>query len=126
MSKFRKALTVFAAGVLLGGCSELTNLDVENKNNPDALRALASPDDVEAAIGSAFYNWHLNQKDAYPSWALSVAAGEVTISWGNFGAQEWGTVPQAPYINATTATYGGVANNPWYRLYTVISQATMA
>ncbi|HUF51534.1 MAG TPA: RagB/SusD family nutrient uptake outer membrane protein [Longimicrobiales bacterium] len=122
MFKLRMAFTVLAATALLGGCSDLTDLDVENPNSPDAARALTSPSDVEASIGSSYYNWHLNQKDAYPGWALSVASGENTSSWGNFGMQDWGTIPRMTYQNNSSYGYRGVNQSPWYRLYTVISQ----
>ena len=121
MFKFSRTFAVFAAAAVLGACSDLTDLDVENPNAPDAARALASPGDVEALIGSAFYNWHLNQKSANPGWALSIASGENTSSWGNYGMQDWGTIPRMAYQNNSGYGYRFVTQDPWYRLYTVIS-----
>ena len=116
-----RTFRLLAGAALLSACSSLTDLDVENPNAPDAGRALSSPDDTESLIGSSFYNWHINQKDAYPSWALSVASGEVTSSWGNYGMQDWGTIPRMAYQNNSAYGYRGVNESPWYRLYTVIS-----
>lgn len=116
-----RTFRLLAGAVLLSACSGLTDLDVENPNAPDADRALASPEDTESLIGGTFYTWHLNQKDAYPGWALSVASGEVTSSWGNFGMQDWGTIPRMAYQNNSAYGYRGVNQQPWYRLYTVIS-----
>jgi hypothetical protein len=121
MFKLRRSLTVLATAALLGACSELTDLDVENPNAPDAARALASAEDVEALIGSSFYQWHLNQKDGSPSWSLSVASGENTSSWGNWGMQDWGTIPRSAYQNNSAYSYRGTNELPWYRLYGVIS-----
>ncbi|CAN5689634.1 hypothetical protein BH23GEM10_BH23GEM10_02120 [soil metagenome] len=122
MFKLRGSLMMLAAAAMLGGCSEITDLDVENQNNPDAARALTSAEDTEALIGSSFYNWHLAvQKDGEPSWALSVAGGEVTSSWGNWGMQDAGTIPRGPYINNSGYSYSSVNSDPWYRLYGVVS-----
>lgn len=122
MFKLRGSLMMLAAAAMLGGCSEITDLDVENPNNPDAARALTSAEDTEALIGSSFYNWHLAvQKDGEPSWALSVAGGEVTSSWGNWGMQDAGTIPRGPYINNSGYSYSTVNSDPWYRLYGVVS-----
>lgn len=121
MFNLGRTFRILAGAMLLSACSSLTDLDVDNPNAPDAGRALASSEDVESLIGSSFYNWHINQKDAYPSWALSVASGEVTSSWGNYGMQDWGTIPRAAYQNNSSYGYNGVNRLPWYRLYTVIS-----
>lgn len=123
MFNMGRTFKVLAGAVFLSACSSLTDLDVDNNNNPDAGRALASADDVESLIGSTFFNWHQNQKDAYPGWALSVASGEVTSSWGNYGMQDWGTIPRMTYQNNSAYGYNGVNRLPWYRLYTVISAA---
>lgn len=121
MMKFKRSLAVLGAVAVLGACSDLTDLDVENPNNPDAGRALASPDDVEGLISGQFFSWFADQRHYYPGWALSVASGEVTSSWGNYGMQDWGTIPRIAYQNNTTYGYRGVNQNTWYRMYGVIS-----
>jgi hypothetical protein len=123
MWKFRRAVLMLGVTALFTACADLTSLDVENPNNPDALRALSSADDVEALIGSTFFNWHQNQKSAYPSWPLSVASFEVTSSWGNYGMQDWGTIPRMSFQNNSGYGYRGAAETPWYRNYGVISSA---
>jgi starch-binding outer membrane protein, SusD/RagB family len=126
MMRFKRSLAVLGAVAVLGACSELTDLDVENPNNPDAGRALASADDVEGLISSQFFNWFVDIRHYYPGWALSVGAGEVSSSWGNYGMQDWGTIPRIAYQNNTTYGYRGVNQNPWYRMYGVVSSTNDA
>jgi hypothetical protein len=52
----RSAILVGVVGVGLGGCEK--QLTVSNPNSPDAAKALSSPADVEAFIGSYYKRWH--------------------------------------------------------------------
>jgi hypothetical protein len=100
--------------------SSCLDLDVANINDPDADRALASPADVEALLGTGFYRW-LNGTMKNPAAAWSVQANEVTSSWGNYGMQNAGTLPRGPYDNSPTASYPSVNSTAWGSLYEGLS-----
>lgn len=108
---------VLAALALAGACMPL---DVENTNDPDADRALSDASDVEALLGTGFYRYiNGTMKNAAP--ARSVAANEVTSSWGNFGMQNAGTLPRGAYDNSPTASYRHINQIPWGNLYEGLS-----
>jgi hypothetical protein len=96
--------------------SSCMDLDVANINDPDADRALASPADVEALLGTGFYRW-INGTMKNPAAAWSVQANEVTSSWGNYGMQNAGTIPRGQYDNNPTASYPSVNSTAWGNLY---------
>lgn len=105
------------AAVVTGACMPL---DVDNINAPDAERALGEPSDVEALLGTGFYRW-INGVMKDPAAAHSVAANEITASWGNFGMQNAGTLPRGPFDNSPTASYRSVNRTPWINLYEGLS-----
>ena len=122
MKTFFRTLALFGLVFAAGACDLFDEgLDVENQNAPDQSRALANAGDVESLIGSGFRNWFYGFSRVYPAWALSTAADEGTSSWGNQGMQHISSEPRVAWANSTGYTYRGVAQNPWYDLYGVIS-----
>lgn len=116
----------FRAGLLaplmigLAGCG-LTDLDVPNENNPERERVLDQAKDIENVIGSAFLIWWLGTQYSSPSWALSTAADEGTMSWGNFGMQQLSSEPRVEWPNEQTFTYAEMTENGWYGSYGALS-----
>ena len=94
MKMIRKVATL--VGVLaLFGCEDLTDLEVINQNDPDRARAITTPTDVESLIASSFQQWWDDWEESNPSMALSAAADEGTMSWGNWAAREISSEPWA-------------------------------
>lgn len=120
MKKLISSLWLLLA-VALTGCQ--TDLSVENQNNPDRERALASASDVEAIIGGAFLNYWSGTQKYDPSMALSVTADENTSSWGNFGMQDLSSEPRTAYDNSSSYRYRAFSETPWYNMYRAISNA---
>jgi hypothetical protein len=81
--------------VVAGGCNDL---DVENPNAPDAKRALADPNAVEAVGAGALRTW-LNQfNDLESSGVLSTQARTFSASWNNGNLNFYSSIdnPTAP------------------------------
>ena len=102
---------------------DLTELEVPNENNPDRERVTATAKDVESVIGSAMLIWWEGVEYSSPSWALSTAADEGTMSWGNFGMQQLSSEPRVQWPNDPAFTYRGTTETPWYGCYGALSSA---
>lgn len=55
MIAYRRATAVLLPALVLAGCY---NLDLTNPNEPDLVRALSTPDEVESHIAAAFHDWY--------------------------------------------------------------------
>lgn len=113
------SLLVLAGSMLL--FTSCLDLNVENPNAPDAVRALGSPDDVEAFAGSQYQQWWNGTQKNYPGMTLAVMSGHSTSSWGNFGMFDLGAVPRQAFINSPSYADIGMSSVPWSNMYTAIS-----
>lgn len=123
--KYFKFLHIVAvltlSGLVFQGCDGFTDLETNNPNQPDTERALADAGDVESLIGSQYATWFIGVDRNTPIMALSVASGEITSSWGNFGMEDFGDIPRPEFNNSPGYAYASVAEAPWSNLYTAIS-----
>ena len=71
----RRATVIAAGCVLIAGCVDMT---VPNLNNPDRLRATATPGDVQNLIRSTFLNWYNRIHGSTPTIALGAMGYEFT------------------------------------------------
>ena len=113
------ALLMFA--VWLVGCQ---SLDVQNFNDPDEARALATPDDIEALIAGSFLSWFDGIQSSTPNMSLAMPADVYTCGWGNFGMGVLSEEPRVEFINTVTGPTRGVVQSPWFDLYGAISAAS--
>lgn len=123
MNYFKKSLLLGITTlmvVMLSGCEDLV---VQNQNAPDRERALKTPGDIETLIQGSFRTFYYAGEGYEPPFALSVAADELSSSWGNFGMQDMGSEPRQPYNNDPSYTYSAVAEVPFSNSYTAISSA---
>ncbi len=118
--KKTKATSGLAALLLIGmaGCAEL---DVTNPNAPDAARALASSDDVEALIAGAYSNWIRTMHYSGFAAFASVMAFEHSAPWANFGMEYFGRIPRMPTANVAGGQSVGNLSYSWVRAYRAIS-----
>jgi hypothetical protein len=89
MHRLNRALSGMLVAVALAACQD--PLNVENSNNPDRLRVLARPSDLEALIGGAF-------KTAFNATYGSngIAPTARTISWESASnLNNWGMGPRS-------------------------------
>jgi hypothetical protein len=103
------------------GLSDLTELEVTNENAPDRERVLAQATDIEGVIGGALLVWWEGVEYTEPAWALSTAADEGTMSWGNFGMQQLSSEPRVAWPNDPSFTYNEMTEDPWYATYGALS-----
>ena len=106
---------------LTAGCADL---QVDNLNNPDRSRALASPSDVESLIGSAFLQYFQAAQYYDNGNALNVAADHGSSSWGNFGMRDISEQPRKQFDNLPSYRYSGVTEAPWGNAYQAIAGAS--
>lgn len=123
MKRFRIAASALLMVGLAacGSLSDLTDLEVPNENNPDRERVLAQATDIEGVIGGAMLVWWGGSQYSSPSWALSTAADEGTMSWGNFGMQQLSSEPRVAWPNDPAWTYRAMTQTPWYGNYGALS-----
>ena len=113
------ALLMLAA--LFVGCQ---NLDVQNQNNPDEARALATPGDIESLIKGSFLGFFDASWSSEPSMGLAVISDAYTCGWGNFGMGYLSQEPRVEFTNESSFRRANITENPWFNLYGAISAAT--
>ena len=96
-----KTLSKSLAGLLfltalLLGCQ---NLDVQNQNQPDEARALATPSDIESLIQGSFLQWYDALQSSQPNMSMGVMSDAYTCSWGNFGMSFLSQEPRVEFTN---------------------------
>ena len=79
-----------ALGVGFSGC----DLQVNNPNEPDRARALASPDDVESLIASSYQQvWAMGHYWNNANFSSTMSSRH-TATWGNNGQNDLGREPR--------------------------------
>ena len=117
--RFFPLLTV-AFAFTWAGCQDLA---VENENNPNRLKALASPQDVEKLVSDTFTRyWSANQWSG-ASMPWSTIADEISSSWANWGMRDMASEPRIAWNNDPAYNREEMTEDPWYRSYTCISDA---
>jgi hypothetical protein len=117
----RRILALMAALLVTAACADL---NVENLNDPDRERALATPGDVETLISGTFRRWWITATDIgnTPSDAMSVMSDQHTSSWGNAMMKDSSQEPRVWAINNDPAYgYSYVVEEPWYDSYTILA-----
>lgn len=123
MMNRKSTLPAFALAMLVGfsGC----DLDVQNPNQADRERALASPDDVETLIASAFQQyWGVTHYWFSNGPALNHMSSRHSATWGNYGMDDLGREPREPLPNQVSFPYAYVFEQPWQDNYGGISAAS--
>ncbi|HET9423742.1 MAG TPA: hypothetical protein VFO55_00115 [Gemmatimonadaceae bacterium] len=126
MNKFRNYRAVVLAG-MLGAVAACASLDVDNPNAPDRTRALGQAADITSLLSGGFYNWYFAQQNYAPSVPLGAIASHNTMSWGNWGARFYSSVPRRGFQNDPTDNNSNeMVENPWYGNYSAIVAANLA
>jgi hypothetical protein len=122
-------LKLGSAGLLvfaLAACEEIGDLDdleVVNENNPEAERALAAAEDIEAVISSGFFLFHQGNIDwRTSSMMLLTTADEGTESWGNYAVNDMSSEPRQAWNNSPSYGYAYTGlERTWYKYYEALS-----
>jgi len=114
----------FAVAVLaLVGTSACMNLDVQNPNDADAERALATASDVEALIGGSWGTWWNSvSANTGPGPILMTTALQHSATAANFGMVEFSSWPRKPaHYRPADVYYGETVANAWIWHHRAIS-----
>jgi starch-binding outer membrane protein, SusD/RagB family len=108
---YKIILSIFLTSTFVfSGCSDL---DVENKNQPDQDRVLSTPDDLLGVMGGAYVNFWQTQTRAEPNCVLFTISDLATCSWGNFGMNLYSSEPRVPFDNNSTSAFSAVGTSAW-------------
>lgn len=122
---FSRLSRLAGAGALLAlsACGDL--LEVENKNNPETDRVLASPADVESLIRGSYIQAlePLHASDNI-NMQLGTVAFENSAMAANFGMIERSAFPRAAIINTSANQFAGEYYEVWAELYAAIRSAS--
>jgi len=112
------------AVVLALGLSACQELAVDNLNNPDRTKALASPADVEKLASDTFTNyWGANQWSSR-SMPWSTVADEISSSWANWGMRDMSSEPRIAWNNDPAYAREEFTESTWFGSYGCISNAS--
>ncbi len=113
-----KLLIIALAFIAVGmGCQDL---EVENLNSPDRRALLAEPSEYPASIEGAYSSvWGATQYSTF-QFPISVMAQSLSMSWGNWGAQDLGTIPRQALQNNLTYNNRGVFTGSWNGMYSAL------
>ena len=121
--KRKRTLPAFALALVIGfsGC----DLQVNNPNEPDRSRALASPDDVESLIASSYLQvWAMGHYWNNANFAFNHMSSRHTATWGNNGQNDLGREPREPMPNSTSYRWSYVFSEHWNDAYGGIAAAS--
>lgn len=100
------------------GCEKL---EVENLNQPDMERVLASPNDVRSVVMSTFNAYWTAIKVYNIAMTAHVMADHSTCSWGNFAWRDMSNEPRAAWNNDPSYGDSDLSEAVYYGLNAVIS-----
>jgi hypothetical protein len=108
--------------LLMGACADL---EVNNLNEPDRTRALATAGDLEA-LGAGAYrtNFFAAHSSSGPALALALSADEYTSSAANFAGLDFYQEPRQPVNNTTTYNNASILRHTWASAYSAISSSS--
>jgi hypothetical protein len=109
---------------VLAGCQDL---DVVNTNQPDRVRAITNPADVEAlVIGSWPLYWGRTITSSSSYNAMPTIADVMTATYANNASLKLSSEPRVAFQNSQSAEEHGIARYQWYDWYEMLSNANDA
>jgi len=110
--------------LLLAGCQDL---DIINTNQPDRLRAITNPADVEAlVIGSWPLYWGRTITSSSSYNAMPTIADVMTATYANNASLKLSSEPRVAFQNSQQAEEHDIARFQWYDWYEMLSNANDA
>lgn len=104
--------------VLLAGC---VDLDTTNPNVPDRERVLATAQDVQTLISTAYQAYFDNAQQTNPGLPTAAMADNLTGGFFDSGVFDMTMEPRVLFDASPLNTRGFVGRAPWSRLYPVLS-----
>lgn len=116
-----RVIPMAAAVIALTMSAACLDMDIVNLNEPDAIRALGNPDDVQSLLAASYTRWWRGAQRRDAAMTL-VAYGEELIS--GHGNWQWGTAQNFPRRSwPNTPGDPTVMDDLWEEMYGAISQA---
>ncbi len=125
----KNTLKILSTLVLLlffvSSCQEFsTDLEVENKENPNDDILTSDPVALEATAATIIQNWFMTIHSYNgPGAAFATMADVSTCSWGNFGMRDTSSEPRTAWNNTSSYSYQVVTNAYFNALYSVLSDS---
>jgi hypothetical protein len=114
--------TLAVAALALAGTTACMNLDVQNPNDADAERALATAGDVEALIGGSWGTWwDAASANTGPGPILATTANQHSGTAANFGMVEFSSWPRKAVHHLSADVYYSQFANAWTWQYRAVS-----
>ncbi|WP_420388057.1 hypothetical protein [Roseivirga sp.] len=117
MKNYKLLIVALAFLTIISGCEDL---EVENLNNPNRQALLANPAEYPASINGAYSAFWAALQQSSPNFPLSVMAQGPSMSWGNWGARDLGTIPRQSLQNNLTYSNRAIFTQAWNGLYSAI------
>lgn len=117
MKKYKLFILAAAFATFVMGCEDL---EVENLNAPDRATLLSNSAEYPASINGAYTSFWRAIQLSQPNMPISVMAQGPTMSWGNWGARDMGTVPRQALQNNLTYSNRGTWSGPWNGLFATL------
>lgn len=114
--KMKKIILFFSLGsaALLFSCADL---EIENFNEADFVKAAGTAEDIYNFPGGAFVNWHQAVSTVNTGPALACNADVLTCAWGNFGIRNFSWQPPIPINNSLTSNDAAAISDMYGLLY---------
>ncbi len=125
MTRFLRAVGVLGA-MALAGCN---SLDVANPNSPDAKRALADPNALNAVAGGTMRTWFNAYDGCEGNCVLVTQAQTFSASWNNWNMNFYSSIDAdgkrltRPWQNDPAAAGRTSMEVPWTGMYSSMSSA---
>lgn len=119
-------LFLFATVLSMGILASCEDLEVENFNSPNQSAVLGTPNDFPALIDGQFGTLWQGLQLSQPNFPISVMAQGPSMSWGNWGSRDLGTIPRAAMQNTLNYSNRGLFTAGWNGLYAALSTTTTA
>ncbi len=113
-------IAVLAATLGLSACNDL---NVENPNEPDAIRALSDPGGVQAIAGGTLRTWFNTHQGMDAVGPLTTMADSYTASWNNFNMRVYSSEPRTSWKNDPAEVARVAVEHYWYGYYSALSSA---
>jgi len=123
-NRYRKA--TLAGALLLFGAAGCADLVVDNTNNPDRRRALATPGDVESLVAGSYKSWYGGEEwESSTTGSSGAWMGVASFMWSstaaNLGILEYSKIPRVPVQNTTTHQEYPYISDSWTRHYRALA-----
>ncbi|MFZ6666289.1 hypothetical protein [Peijinzhouia sedimentorum] len=112
---------IWLGAILMTGFVACEDLEVENLNEPNQDQIYSLPEEYLPLIESSYATWWNALEKSDPNWGLSVAGESMTSSWGNWAAQDLGTIPRQQLQNNLTYSNRAVMTTPWNTLNSALA-----